>query len=340
MNVVPPSAVGAASRRDPIRHETDRFRPGRGLKPLLQFAALLFLATPARSDWNITDHIPLEKIIIQGHRGVGDLAEENTVEAFELAWRLRIYPESDLRMTKDGVIVPFHDGNFARVVKDASPELKKQGVKDLTFAELAQLDVGSWKGEQFKGRRVVPMATIFELMRGRPERHLYMDIKSIEFPRLAAEVRKYGIEKQIVLASRKVEEIRAWKALVPESETLLWMHGNEAELSRDFAALRQTKFAGLTQVQIHVYPKVTTDAWAPPTDESPADNPFRLRNAFLVEVGQELRAHGILFQTFPYTKDPKVYAQLLDLGVMSFATDYPDVTLREIKAYYAARKKP
>jgi glycerophosphoryl diester phosphodiesterase len=291
----------------------------------------------ATADWNIRDHLPLDQVIIQGHRGVGHLAEENTVEAFELAWRMGLYPESDLRMTRDGVIVPFHDNDFSRVVKDASPGLKKQGVKDLTYAELAQLDVGSWRGEQFQGRRVVPMAAVFELMRGRPERHLYMDIKSIEFPRLAAEVRKYGLEKQIVLASRKVEEIRAWKAIVPESETLLWMHGNEAELRKDFADLRRTKFAGVTQVQIHVYPKTTTDPWAPPVDESPADNPFRLRNAFLIEIGRELRAHGVVFQVFPYTDDPTIYAKLLDLGVMSFATDYPDVTVRELKAYYAAR---
>jgi glycerophosphoryl diester phosphodiesterase len=121
------------------------------------FAALLALVpptaaaptSPPKADWNIVDHIPLERVIVQGHRGVGNLAEENTVEAFELAWRMGIYPESDLRMTKDGTIVPFHDGNFARVVKDASPELKQKGVKDLTYAELAQLDVGSWRGEQY-----------------------------------------------------------------------------------------------------------------------------------------------------------------------------------------------
>ena len=293
----------------------------------------------ANADWNIVDHIPLDRVIIQGHRGVGELAEENTIEAFELAWKMGIYPECDLRMTRDGVIVPFHDNNFARVVKDASPELKKKGVKDLTYDELSKLDVGSWKGEQFKGRRVIPMATIFEKMRGRPERHLYMDIKSIEFPRLAAEVRKYGIEKQIVLASPKVEQLREWKALVPESETLLWMHGNEEKLRTELAELRRTRFAGVTQLQIHVYPKVTKDSWAPPTDESTPDNPFRLRNSFLIATGKELRDHGIVFQTFPYTDDPSVYAKLLDLGVMSFATDHPDITLREIKAYYAARKR-
>src|SRR5688500_10804297 len=150
-------------------------------------ATMLFSqSAPTTADWNITDHIPLDRVIIQGHRGVGNLAEENTVEAFELAWKMGIYPECDLRMTRDGVIVPFHDNNFARVVKDASPELKKKGVKDLSYDELSKLDVGAWKGEQFKGRRIIPMTVIFERMRGRPERHLYMDIKSIAFPRLAA----------------------------------------------------------------------------------------------------------------------------------------------------------
>jgi glycerophosphoryl diester phosphodiesterase len=306
------------------------------LIPLISLVAVT--NPPASASWNITDHIPRDKVIIQGHRGVGYLAEENTIESFEMAWAMGIYPESDLRMTKDGVIVPFHDADFSRVVKDASPELKQKGVKDLTYAELSLLDVGSWKGEQFKGRRVLPMSTIFELMRGHPDRHLYMDIKSIEFPLLAAEIRKYGLEKQIVLASRKVEQLREWKALVPESETLLWVHGNEAEIRRDFARYRQEKFAGITQLQIHVYPKVTSDAWAPPTDESSPENPFRLRNDFLRGLGEELRAHGIVFQTFPYTDDPSVYGRLLDLGVMSFATDYPDIALREIKAYYEARQ--
>lgn len=287
--------------------------------------------------WNVTAHIPAGEVIIQGHRGVGELAEENTVEAFELAWRMGVYPECDLRMTSDGVIVPFHDEDFSRVVKDAPPALRRQGVKDLTYAELAQLDVGAWKGDQFQGRHVLPMSTIFALMRGHPARHLYMDIKSIQFPDLAAEVRAHGVESQVVLASCHPEEIREWKALMPTSETLLWMHGDVAALSAALADLRATKFAGIRQVQIHIYPKVTTEAWAPSSDESASDNPFRLPNAFLRQVGDELRAHGILFQVFPFTDAADVYAQLMDLGVMSFATDHPDIARRAINAYYEAR---
>ena len=84
---------------------------------------------------------------------------------------------------------------------------------------------------------------------------------------------------------------------------------------------------------MYVYPKESTDGWAPPTDPSPPDNPFRLRNAFLREVGTELRAHGVLYQAFPYTAAADVYGRLLDLGVMSFATDHPDVAVREVNAY-------
>jgi glycerophosphoryl diester phosphodiesterase len=292
---------------------------------------------PAKAAWNVRDHLPFEKFVIQSHRGAGVLAEEGTMEAFELGWKLGTYPEADLRATRDGVIVTFHDENFARVVKGASPELKKKGVKDLNYDELAQLDVGSWKGEQFKDRRVVAMATVFEIMRAHPERHIYMDVKKVEFPALAAEVKKYRIERQIVLASPNAAQLRAWKELVPESETLLWMHGNEEKLAKELAALKATKFAGITSVQIHVYEKETKDSWAPPADQSTPDNPFRLRSAFLLQTGEELRAHGVLFQTFPYTQNPAVYAKLLDLGVMSFATDHPDVAVREVKAYYAAK---
>jgi hypothetical protein len=35
----------------------------------------------AMSDWNIVDHIPLNGVIIQAHRGPGLLAEENTLAA-------------------------------------------------------------------------------------------------------------------------------------------------------------------------------------------------------------------------------------------------------------------
>src|ERR1043166_6790684 len=66
-------------------------------------------AFAASADWNIVDHIPLNRVVIQAHRGAGFLAEENTLAAFELGWSLGCYAEADIRTTTDGVSVAFHD---------------------------------------------------------------------------------------------------------------------------------------------------------------------------------------------------------------------------------------
>src|SRR6476620_8611753 len=102
----------------------------------LSSIALAATTQPAAT-WNVRDHVPADKFPIQSHRGAGELAPENTLEAFELGWKLGTVPESDLRTTKDGIIVAFHDANFKRVVKGANLELQKKGVVDVTFAELS-----------------------------------------------------------------------------------------------------------------------------------------------------------------------------------------------------------
>jgi glycerophosphoryl diester phosphodiesterase len=277
-----------------------------------------------KSPWNVVDHIPLDKVIVQSHRGAGVLAPENTVGAFELGWKLGTYPEADLRTTSDGVIVAFHDADFSRVVKGASEELKKKGVKDLTFAELQKLDVGAYHGDSFLGRHVSKMTEVFALMQGKPDRFLYMDIKNVDLSELANEVKQFHVEKQVILASPKPEILREFKALVPESGTLLWMSGDEKSKRKRIAVLKKENFAGITQLQIHIRTN----------EPASVEFPYTPSPEFIRELGPELRSRHILFQALPYTDSTTVYGQLLDLGLMSFATDYPDVTKREIKYYY------
>lgn len=264
---------------------------------------------------------------IQSHRGAGNLAPENTLPTFELGWKLGTIPEADVRMTKDGVIVAFHDDNFARLVKDASPELKRKGIADLTWDEVAGIDVGSWKGDEFAGQRVPRITDVFEAMRGRPDRMLYLDVKKVSLERLARIGAEHGVERQLILASTKYPELREWKALSPKSQTLLWMGGTEEKLKGRLAEVRATGFADITQLQIHV--RLT---------EPGAAEPFMPSRAFLRETGRELKRHSILFQVLPWnTKDPGVYRALLDLGVESFATDDPVVTLKVVNDHAAQR---
>lgn len=281
--------------------------------------------TGPSSEWNVRDHIPVSQITVQSHRGAGKLAPENTTRAFQLAWKLGTVPEADLRTTKDDVIVAFHDSNFKRLVKDAGPDLKSKGVEDLDWPDIQRLDVGSWMGQEFAGCRVPCLDETLDLLKEQPKRRLYLDIKNVDIPRLARTVREAGVESQVVLASTDYDLIRRWKSLAPASGTLHWMGGTEAELAERLRKLQEMKFSGITQLQIHVRTKETEQGKV----LSPTD-------AFLIATGNELRKHGILFQALPWGRsDAPVYWQLMDLGVASFATDYPDTTMDAIRQYYA-----
>ncbi|MBX3741456.1 MAG: hypothetical protein KF712_10725 [Akkermansiaceae bacterium] len=265
------------------------------------------------------------KFIIQSHRGAGELSTDNTMEAFELGWEMGTYPEADVRETKDGVLVAFHDKDFKRVVKDAGPELEGKGVKDLTYEELSRLDVGSWKGKEHEGQRVPKLKDVFARMQGNPERHLYLDIKEVDLAKLAAEVTGMGIGGQVVLASTRYQIIRDWKKLVPDSDTLVWIGGTEEAQKKRIGELRDAGFEGVTQIQLHV--RLPGDA-----KDLKDGEPFSPSRAFLKAAGEEFAGRGIVFQSLPWKANtPEIYHQLMDLGVVSFASDHPDVTLKAVR---------
>jgi len=198
-------------------------------------------------------------------------------------------------------------------------------VVDVSFADLSKLDVGAWQGDQFLGRRVSRISDVFERMRGKPEHCLYLDIKNVDLKRLAKEVRQHDIAAQVILASTVYDVIQSWKKLVPESQTLNWMGGSEPALQKRLADLRSKNFEGITQLQLHIFLN-TNNATV---------EPFTLSRRFISATGEELRQRGILFQALPWgVAEQPVYHQLLDLGVASFATDHPEVTLNAVSNYY------
>lgn len=260
---------------------------------------------------------------IQAHRGAGIALPENTLESFEWAWAHNVTPEADLRVTKDGEIVCFHDNDFARVVKNADPKTKKLSVEKLTLAELKKLDVGSFRGEQFAGQRIPTLDTVLAQMHGRADRLLYLDIKNIDLDRLADLVHRHGVERQCIFTSTHYKLLQDWKRRIAESPTLLWNGGSEAELAKKMGDLRKVNFAGITYLQIHVH-----------IGDLTSSEPFDPKSAFLKLLGQELRARGIVFQVLPWEcSDQRAYEKLLALGAESFATDYPEVALAAVKSF-------
>jgi len=87
--------------------------------------------------------------MIVAHRGASDAAPENTLAAFQLAWKLGADAiEGDFYLTTDQQIVTIHDSNTK---KTAGVDLR---VASCTLQQLRQLDVGSWKSPRFRGQRI------------------------------------------------------------------------------------------------------------------------------------------------------------------------------------------
>jgi glycerophosphoryl diester phosphodiesterase len=263
---------------------------------------------------------------IQAHRGAGIDMPENTLESFQAMWKVGVTPEADLRTTKDGVIVCFHDADFRRVVSNVDEAEREKGVEDLTADEVKKLEVGSFRGKQYAGQRVPTLAELFDAMKGHPDRLVYLDIKSenVDLDQLQRQVDDAGLQSQIIFTTKHHDLIRQWKQRVPQSLTLIWNGGTEAELKTRLAAIREKDFEGITHLQIHV--KVVGD--------TAGDEPFVPSIAFLESVRDELKSRGIVFQVLPWENaDPAVYRRLLELGAESFATDYPQVTVEAVREF-------
>jgi glycerophosphoryl diester phosphodiesterase len=87
------------------------------------------------------------------HRGGAKESTENTIASFERALRVGAEGiETDLRLTRDGVVVLYHDDRFGRV-EGLAPAQRTRPVAEMTFAELSAQTLVP-VGEDTGGRRV------------------------------------------------------------------------------------------------------------------------------------------------------------------------------------------
>lgn len=91
------------------------------------------------------------------HRGAGRLAPENTLAAFRLgAWHGYRMFECDAKLSSDGVPFLMHDATLERTTSGIGVGGER------TWAELAQLDAGSWHSRTYAGE---PLATLDNVAR-------------------------------------------------------------------------------------------------------------------------------------------------------------------------------
>lgn len=277
---------------------------------------------------NAQTEAPVRKrpILNQFHRGGGNYRPDNTLETFLWAWGCGAIPEADARFTKDQVAIAFHDDNLSRISRGIPEDMKQRRIADLNWEDLRNIDIGSFRGEQFKTEKITTMEAVFACMKGRPDRLLYIDEKGMPPELMASMSEQYGVQEQIIFASTNYDLLPRWKKIAPKGKSIHWMgawsKGGVTEENCKQAAdllgarldkLEKVGFADIDILQIHVI-----------TDLSKPD-PFCPSSEFMRQAGERLKKRGIVFQSLSWTQGDRAdtYYKLIDLGVESFATDYP-----------------
>jgi glycerophosphoryl diester phosphodiesterase len=134
------------------------------------------------------------------HRGSRVLWPENTAEAFQGAIDLGYrYIETDVRITRDGVVVAFHDATLDRTTNGIGP------VDRWDLRELQRLDAAWWFDEaggyplRGTGVKVSSMAEVFDMW---PDAHFNIDLKgpNLEWP-VADVIKRHGKEASTMVGS-------------------------------------------------------------------------------------------------------------------------------------------
>src|SRR5688572_18810930 len=101
----------------------------------------------------MTDRLP--RII--AHRGAKHARPENTLCAFDQALLEGADGfELDLRLTRDGVPVVFHDHTLRKL------GLPRQRLSDLTLAELHRFDFGGWFSDEYRDEPIPTLRQIID----------------------------------------------------------------------------------------------------------------------------------------------------------------------------------
>jgi glycerophosphoryl diester phosphodiesterase len=158
--------------------------------------------------------------LIIAHRGASHDAPENTLSAFKLAISQGADGfEADFYLGKDGHVVCLHDADTKRVAG------KKLLAKEAPFEELRLLDVGSWKGPQWKGER---MPTLEEVLAAVPEgKKIFIELKSsreVVGPMVKILAASKLSPEQVVVISFHADAIAECKKQLPHVKAL-WLCG-------------------------------------------------------------------------------------------------------------------
>jgi glycerophosphoryl diester phosphodiesterase len=167
---------------------------------------------------HIIDQLPAP--IIFAHRGASKYAPENTMAAFETAFRMGAPAiELDTMLTRDGVPVVIHDRTLERTTNGSGR------VDERYIDELLQLDAGSHFSGEFKGERIPELKDVF--IRFKSRLLINVELKNYHAPLddlpvcVAEMVREMDILDSIIFSSFLPNNLLRIKRILPDAKVAL-----------------------------------------------------------------------------------------------------------------------
>ena len=138
--------------------------------------------------------------VIFAHRGASGHAPENTIASFKLAEDSNAPAvELDVKLTLDGEVVVIHDPNTQRTTG------VNRWVNQANYAELKELDAGSFFAEQFRGEKIPLLSDVFETLGDRILINIELTNYNSPLDSLVEktiyEVVRYGMQENILFSS-------------------------------------------------------------------------------------------------------------------------------------------
>ncbi len=171
-----------------------------------------------------------DDVSVIAHRGSSMAAPENTISAIERAVRDGAdYVEIDVRASADGTPVLLHDQDLRRVAGI------DRMIWDMTDAELARVEVGSWFSPAFRGE---PIPTLEEAIEAAGDDiGLYVEIKTTpQTPDLVEtalnQLRAHDRLEGTFIGSLQPSVLREVEQLAPEARRTLFVHTAIGRLDR------------------------------------------------------------------------------------------------------------
>ncbi len=231
------------------------------------------------------------------HRGASAYAPENTFAAFDLGIKMGAGGiETDVRRTKDGVPVLFHDATLFRITGEDIPVAEK------TYPELLTLDFGGWKDASFRGEKIPSLEGFLRRYGGRG---IYFDLEikqeGVEADILPLVSRFCDIEK-VCLTSFSFEALKNAKVLSPRIRT--------GALVSDISDPTMKKIASCGADRVCPRADVLTEAGV----------------RLLRGAGYSVRVWGV--------RDEMTMRNVLSLGVDGMTVDFPDKLTQALESSF------